>query len=224
MVNSNMTEYLKLAHFLGQVLGIGYEIALHQTEEGGSKLVTVMNSHVSGREPDYPYSTPAIKSLMNSLCENQDWIINERKKLDNGKEFITSSYFFKDEEGNVLGELSVNFDFWAYNDAMLNLMNLTSQAIPDSIKRPKADGTPDHQAHLTNITHSLTIIANNIRNNYLEENQIEMTNLSQDDKIKIVRMMFESDVFSFRGGVSIAANTLGCSESTIYRYLSKIER
>ena len=53
-------------------------------------------------------------------------------------------------------------------------------------------------------------------------NYIDRGRLTSDEKMMIVRALYQQGVFNVKGAIPIVANQLASSEPAIYRYLKKI--
>lgn len=48
--------------------------------------------------------------------------------------------------------------------------------------------------------------------------------LSQNDKLEVTRFLLQSGIFQIKGVIGVIAKQLQCSEASIYRYLSKVQK
>ena len=61
MRSKSISSYIHLVHFLGEVLGPDYEIALHDAKKPSQSIVAIVNNHISGRDIGAPLTDWAAK-------------------------------------------------------------------------------------------------------------------------------------------------------------------
>lgn len=53
---------------------------------------------------------------------------------------------------------------------------------------------------------------------------VDITRLNQEERLSVIGQLNERGVFQLKGAVSEIARIFGCSEASIYRYLSKLSK
>ena len=64
--------FIKLTHFLGQVLGKSYEVVFHIISKKGSYIAAIENSHISGRIKLLKISELSVYRYLNKLKKDEN--------------------------------------------------------------------------------------------------------------------------------------------------------
>ena len=226
MTQNQLYYFTKIADFISRVLGPDYEVALHDISDRGGALVAIANGHISGRDLGAPLTEKALQIIANREYEDKDYILHHFGMTDSGKILSSSSMFIKDESGQLLGLLCISFDDSRYRELSQKVFNLchpdtfveTNFRIDES-RIPQRANSPDTEHFHSNQSKSIT---NAIRD-ILRENKLAADKLTLDEKMHIVEQLTAEGAFLVKGAVKDAANALGCSQATIYRYLSRVK-
>lgn len=74
---------------------------LHVLESGNYHIGAIENSHISGRTTNSPITDFALKLMSSKAHEREDFVVNYKAETINGKTLKGSTFFIKDEEGNL---------------------------------------------------------------------------------------------------------------------------
>lgn len=223
-MNRKTTElYTMLVDFLGHALGPNYEVILQDVRK--RCIVSIANGTISGRNVGAPLTDFVLKILAERSYVGQDFRYSYIGVASGDKTMRCATYFIKEDDGRLSGTLSVNCDiskFKDFADAVMafagldpyqDVNNLYHKPEPPDIKHP-VESFPDSVSELTNIA--------------LRKALAELPALSakptQEEKMNVVDNLNQKGVFLLKGAVSQAAEFLQCSEASIYRYLSKLNR
>lgn len=212
-----MTHYELLTDFLGNVLSDNYEIALLDLREGKRCITAIANGQNSGRTAGAPLTNLALKIIQEGIWKKEPYLINYSGLTKDKKPLISSTLFIKDGQ-ELLGMFCLNVDIQIYRtlcSSILKLGKISANIPVETI----SDITPEH---LETFTNDIGDIILNAMPDYMIDNRIPMDRLTQEERIAIVKQLNEQGVFLIKGAVSETATKLGCSDATIYRYLSKI--
>lgn len=229
MASSLMQHYIQLTKFLGQALGPDYEIALHDLTDKNRSIIAIANNHVSGREIGAPLSNVALKLLMDRAYEQQDSRMNFRGVSEKGKTLRSSTLFIK-QNGRLVGMLCVNFDdsrYQAMSDEILSLChpenflerhysfdeNLVVQA-----NHQEGDGA-DECFHA-----SIGQVAGEAVEQELKRMGLTAKRLTPSERMQIIVALERDGIFLLKSAVKDVAEALGCSQASVYRYLSRTRR
>lgn len=215
-----LEQYKTLVEFLGQALGSDYEVVLHDLSEGNNAIVAIVNGHISGRSMGAPLTALALRFLADREYEQHNYKVGYRGVSRRNGNLRSSTMFIKDEAGQVIGMLCINFDpsrgIQAANDI------LAMCGMPPVSCAPQAEEEEAPQ--------STEIFVNNIPDvvrGAIEEVTgragMPSSRLTMEEKIRIVEALQQAGLFHLKGAVSEVAAQLGSSEATIYRYLSKLK-
>ena len=56
----------------------------------------------------------------------------------------------------------------------------------------------------------------------LSKHDVDIDHMRRDDRVEVVRLLEAAGFFLLKGGINAAAERLGVSEPTIYRYLVQV--
>ncbi len=216
-------EYWKtIIQFLHGVLGDNYEIILHVIDKNDIYIGEIVNNHISGRTKNSPLTTFALDLIKKQVYKDLDYVTNYKAIVSpQNKEVRGSTYFIKDENGELEGMLCINLDITAYKEIATNILNLANLNIDQLIPKiaPQTTIIPDEEPVEVLSSNIQDIISEIIDPNLLSQN----IQLSQDVKIEIVSKLSEKGVFQLKGAVSKVAEVLNISEPSVYRYLKKVD-
>lgn len=219
-----LKQYRTIVEFLGKALGSDFEIVLHEISAGKKSIAAIANGHISGRMVNAPLTDLALKSISAQSYKTSDYILNYKGIAENNKELRSSTMFIKDETGNLVGMLCINYD-------MSKLKNLTkdvgelfqSFGLSDLLVGKNEKET--HTEVVENFSKSIFEVVKSVLDVELAQyDNVPVSRLSMDEKLVLVEALDRNGVFLLKGAVPETASQLNCSEASIYRYLSKINK
>ena len=216
--------YISLVEFLGEVLGPDYEVALHEINAGSQSIIAIANGDISGRKIGAPLTNLALKFMKEQVYKTHDYILNYKGISKSGKILRSSTIFIKNENSELVGMLCINFDasrYHAVSQKILQLCNL--QAEPEEEEETAAPELPNVLSDAEkSFPDNISEIIENVISICLPGSETIPNRLAQSEKIRIVELLNRRGIFLLKGAVSQVAKRLGCSEPTIYRYLSTL--
>ncbi len=220
-------RYMKLTEFLGSVLGPDYEVVLHDLGDADKSIIAIANGHVSGRTIGAPLTSVALQSIINHSYETQDYRLNY-VGVAGTKLLRSSTFFVKDEEGRLVGMLCINFDDSRYRELSDRILKLrhpdifveTNFAYNEEAAAVRA--TPPSADSSENFPNSLTELTDHLLDEELQTREANGERLSHRDKLALVEILNAKGIFMMKGAVKYVAEKLGCSQTTIYRYLNRM--
>ncbi|MEL7602040.1 MAG: PAS domain-containing protein [Bacillota bacterium] len=221
MTQEQIKQYKVLVEFLSNTLGPDYEIALHDLSDKNNSIVAIENGHISGRSVGGPLTNVALKIIAEKSYKNADYKINYSGLSKGNKKLRSCTMFIKDEEGELVGLLCINFDDQRYRELSKLVLQLCH---PDSyVERGQAAEAALTRDAEENFPNSMSALTDDVINDVLTELGTQVERLTQEEKLKIIGMLDEKGVFMLKGAVNIAAEKLSCSKASIYRYLGKLK-
>ena len=214
-----LEQYKVMVEFLGQALGGDYEVVLHDLSEGHNAIVAIANGGISGRGVGAPLTNMALRFLADKEYEQHDYKVGYRGVSRKNGHLRSSTMFIKDEAGQVIGMLCVNFDpahcVQAAN-AVLALCGLPGMSLQTGEDAGASAGAETFVGSVPDAVRSA-----------IEEvtgaTGVPASRLTMEEKIRIVDALNQGGLFYLKGAVSEVAAQLGSSEATVYRYLSKLK-
>lgn len=215
-------QYSLIVEFLGKALGPDFEVVLHDTEDHINSIVAIANGHISQRTVGAPLTDFGLEVISNESFSEKKYKINYNGVSKDHRILRSSTMFIRDDNKNIVGLLCINFDDRRYKNISEQILKLCH---------------PDMLIESNNAYESVDSLVNNagerfydsaieetdaVIQGYLNKHNTSIDRLVQDDRIDIVDILNQKGIFKLKGAVRTVAKQLGCSEPTIYRYLSKL--
>lgn len=224
--------FIKLTHFLGQVLGKSYEVVFHIISKKGSYIAAIENSHISGRTIDSPLTAFASKLLQEKAYLKKDFLCHYKAQTKENKLLNGSTFFIKKGE-KLVGILCINHDTSEIQKAVHKIIEIenlsgfgeiTASLMSDSGESSGFGESPqpqNAQISIENLSHNIEdILAQSIDLNYLQSG----FTLSATQKNDIIKNLYQKGIFNIKGSLYIVAKLLKISEPSVYRYLNKLKK
>ncbi|HBP63789.1 MAG TPA: histidine kinase [Desulfosporosinus sp.] len=209
--------YIPLVDFIADIIGPHCEVLLHDIVDVENSVIAIRNGYISGRHIGCPLTDLGFKLLENKsyLKQNQNALVNYRSRTDSGENLISSTYYIKDEKGELIGMICVN---------ILNSTDHQINKIPAVFPITAIFSNAVHMDDNEEITESLSTSLDNVVDEavkkLVEKYDISADRMSTEEKCALVQELRENGIFKIKGAITKVANTLKTSESTIYRYLA----
>lgn len=218
-LNAKLEQYKPFVNFIADIIGEQCEVILHDVSDPNHSIIAMANGHISGRKIGDPMTDLALRIVSEKTYLNKDYLTNYNSTVRNEKILRSSVYFIKNEEEALIGLLCINVDV----SQLLKVQDYINQFFPRTSIPSSSEKKDRAEEEITeNLENNLTQILSSL----IEEGRMELqhtTNMSVDDKIRIVKKLDEKGVFLLKGGVTEAAKLLEVSEPSIYRYLKQIK-
>ncbi len=224
-INPFLKPYIKLVEFLGMALGPDYEIALHDLTDKNRSIIAIANSHVSGRSIGAPLTNMALGVLRDKSYEQTDYRINYRGVSASGKELRSNTLFIKDR-GTLVGMLCINFDDTRFRALGAQVMGLCHpDAYLENLPPTLIDGSAQLilQGAPEQFRNSTEAVAADAVQRELDGIGISPDRLTSEERQQIIAAMDRDGIFLLKGAVKEVASRLGCSQASVYRYLSHVK-
>ena len=219
-------HYALIVDFLGHVLGPDYEVALHELTDDSNRIVAIANGELTGRHLGSPLSNKMLEFVAGRMYETQDYVLGFESTAANGKKMRSNSMFIKGRNGELAGLLCINFDSSRYEELAGRVMDLCGGLIKPGVESGTSliaeanDPSEEslHPSYPTSIAGATASIVSSVISAY----PVDVTRLTQDEKMEIMDILNRKGVFLLKGSVGYVARELRSSEASIYRYLGKL--
>ena len=218
--NALLRQYVKLTEFLGAALGPDYEVALHDLTDKNRSIIAIANGYISGRELGAPLTNMALSVLKDESYEWQDYRLHYSGVSAAGNPLRSSTMFIK-ENGKLIGMLCINFDdsrFQSFARQVLTLChpNQFFQAVT------QPEDTSEDAPRPETFRNSTEAVAQDAIVHELNRLGVPAERLTSEERLQIIAALEKSGLFLLKGAVKDVAAGLGCSQASVYRYLSQI--
>ena len=207
-----LQSYIPVVEGLGQYLGEGYEIILHNLESLEHSVMQIVNGHHSGRKIGAPITDLALGML---------------SRIENSKDHSAISYFNRRQdwvilksttipipgEGNrIIGMICINF----YTN--LPLSTVIQQLIPEDLNFLQS--LPHTTETFTeNVDELIETALADVKDQVLSDASISTNNKNKE----IVIALYKKGIFNLKDSVIKVANRLNISKNTVYMHIRNLK-
>ncbi|MDF2441963.1 MAG: hypothetical protein JWR01_166 [Subtercola sp.] len=224
-VRAEFEPYLALLPFLASLMGSRTEIVLHDISDLSHSIIAVENGEMSGRSVGGPATDLVLKILQNQDYLERDFLTNYLAQSQTGGYFRSSTFFVRDDAGEVIGMLCLNVDDGPLHEARQLLESITrttgllksSGQAPDAV--PADTAAPGSREVAERLSQSVDELTRGNVARTVARLGVDGSRMTPDEKVQAVRELDSAGIFLMKGAVSHAAVELHVSEPTVYRYL-----
>ena len=194
----------EIAKMISETFGYHCETVIHDCEHYEDFIAAIYNGHVSGRKKgDCVYITgdPVPEDAFQNIDPGTNYM-NCQVVTSGGKLIKSSTIYFKSQ--NYHYGLGINFDISPYagmRDALDKLISTSTE--------------------LAEELHSRQSI-NQILNESLSQVRVPVEEMGKHDRMRVIRMLHERNVFQMQKAVPYVAERLKISRFTVYNYLREL--
>ena len=180
-----------------------------------------MNTHIVK-----PLHTGISVSDMERSLEWYKDVLGFESTAANGKKMRSNSMFIKGADGELAGLLCINFDSSRYEELAGRVMDLCGGLIAPGVESGTSliadHNDPDEDELRRGYPTSIAGATASIVSSVISAYPVDVSRLTQDEKMEIMDTLNRKGVFLLKGSVSYGARELRSSEASIYRYLGKL--
>ena len=163
----------------------------------------------------------ALSVLKDESYEWQDYRLHYSGVSAAGNALRSSTMFIK-EDGKLIGMLCINFDdsrFQSFAQQVLTLCH-PNQFVQALEQPPEGE----HASRPETFRNSTEAVAQDAIAHELERLGVPAKRLTSEERLLIIAALEESGIFLLKGAVKDVAAGLGCSQASVYRYLSQVKK
>lgn len=213
-----LNYYVKLVDFMANMMGEDCEVVLQDCRKQSQSIVAISNGHISGRSVGAPLTDYGLKIIADGHWKTRDWDVNYQGRTQSGKTLICSTFFIK-EKNELVGMLCFNSDPSRYIQMSRDLLKMGGITWDTNVSEDKEVQTMERFANSIP-----DMIYGAADETFGIGNYVRIDHLNQDERLRLLENLEQKGVFQLKGAVSEVASHLGCSEASMYRYLSKIAK
>lgn len=211
-------SYIPMCQFVAALCGPRCEVALHYLDDVDHSIITIVNGHITGRKVGDGLMDYALDTILSQEHNGKDFIANYGGRTTNdGKVLRFSTYYIRRPSDNtVVGLLNVNID--------ITDMARMREFLDSELFMANGPLTPpDYRG-----SNGFALSAGDMVDAFFQQAMAEIgnadaTKLQKDDKMKVIAMFNERNMFAMKGVVSYTAKKLNMSEPSVYRYLKELK-
>lgn len=230
MKNTILEHYKIIVDFLGKTLGPDYEVVLQDLTDRKNAIIAIANNHISGRQIGSPITNTALHLLSSRAYETSNYVYNYRGVSENGHILRSSTMFIKDDNGEPIGLLCINFDDSRFEELSRKLYTtIHPSAFCDTLavlQKNKVDSEiPSNDSFLTvaeRFPTDIPTLMQKIFDDATHHLTTPIDHLNQHERKEIMTKLNNQGLFQMKGAISFVAKQFSCSNATVYRYLNEI--
>lgn len=204
-----LDSYINMVEFLAGIYGTSCEIVLHEVEEEKVSIIVIKNGDISNRKVGTELSR--IGSKMKELYKDVNFSVNNFGRSARGKEIKYSTLYIKDTCGELIGMLCLSFDITLHKNA--------KKYFDEFLMTIKTDGIHEKGTQSNSIKEFTIKTIEEV----IGDSGIPVDRMTTDEKIQILKLLKEKEVFRTKGAVRVIAKHLKTSETSLYRYLKELD-
>lgn len=208
--------YRTLAPVMEAIAAVGgsdCEVVLHDLtpHDLEHSIHAIVNGHVSGRSKGGPSTNLGIEVLRDESLDHNAY--GYRGRTADGRELISSSVYYRDDEGQIIAALCINRDVSALQRAMEAISSLAPIVGADADTSPRELVGPNVTDVLDDmISEAITAIGK------------PSSVMSKADRIEVLRLLDGRGAFHVKKAAERISVRLGVSRVTTYGYLDEVRR
>lgn len=207
-----LQSYIPVVQGLGQYLGEGYEVILHNLESLEHSVMQIVNGHHSGRKIGAPITDLALGML---------------SQIENSKDHCAISYFNRRQDGviqksttipipgegnRIIGMICINF----YTN--IPLSTVIQQMIPENLN--SLQSFPHTTETFTeNVDDLIETALADVKDQILNDTSISTNNKNKE----IVTALYKKGIFNLKDSVIKVAGRLNISKNTVYMHIRNLK-
>lgn len=205
-----LQNMIPLVEGIANTFGKNCEVVLHDVRNPHNSIVAIANGHVTNRVVGGPMSEYGLMALRKADFSNHK--VNYLKKTRDGRMLKSSSLYIKDESGNLIGFLCINYD--------VSELKLIKGMLNDFMSM--SDETAEITDESDSYGDTVNDVLERIVDKTLEASGKPVAFLSKEEKVHMVELLDSKGVFLVKGAIDYVAKVLCVSRYTIYNYLEEI--
>ena len=193
---------------IAQQFGENCEVVVHDLTQGlEHSVIAIENGYVTGRKVGSPSTNLGLEVLRGTQkgADRYGYITH----TPNGKILRSSSIYFENDEGKIIGSFCVNFDITDLLRTQNFLKNLT---VSNDASYTQEHFMPD-----------LNDIVEILIHEYLSSHDLKLETMGKTEKFNLIKYLDDKGAFLVRNSSNKVCEFLDISKYTLYAYLKDIQ-
>ena len=204
-----LAHYVKIGELLAEMFEPHLEVAVHDLRYPEHSIIAIFNGHITGRNIGEGTSDLGYEKVSGKV---PDKVVNYKNESPDGKPLKSSSLTIRNNKGDIIGSLGLNYDISVF-DQFSNVLSIFTNTEENTIIRGK-------EAFFYGNTKEDIYIA---INHYKISNGLTNKVLSRKDKHDVIRFLINGGHLNKRGAVAIIGEALSVTRPTVYKYINEIK-
>ena len=204
--------YIPVAKFIAAAFGPRCEVVLHYLNDIDHSIIYIENGYITGRKVGDRLTRYTLNSALSGQKDGKAYVTNLHGKTPiNGRSLRFSEFYIKNDTKTIVGLLCVIIDV-----TDIEVMQRFSERELSPYHNLLGDeGAGQEEFSLF----STEMIETAFKRALTRMDCTDPTKMPKRDKLRLVAILDEQNLFSMKGAVAFTAEKLGISEPSVYRYL-----
>lgn len=230
-MNPKLKILIPVVKGLAKVLGEDYEVNLHDLSMPEHSLVLCENGHVTGRRPGGPMTDFGLFMMQSDEYKDKDGVFNYLARNNRGELIRCSAIFIRDEAGETIAFLCLNYSM---NKAMAakSLLEGLLHINPEPVAQYRLQNAPADKAGegfpvdpvQEWFAKDLEEVVNDSLSQIKNRAGKPLDYLSKPEKQEIVQELHDKGFFRLKGSVEALAAEMGNTKYTVYSYIRELQK
>lgn len=195
---------------LGKHFGDRYEFVVHDyLRDFSSSIVAIENGELTGRRVGDSGTKLGLRIYQG--VESEDGQFHHTIQAGNGRRFNSSTIYLKNDAGEVIGSLCINFDVSEL---------LAAKSTLDSLIGVEQQNSP-REEH--NVIGNIEDMLNEMIKESLEAVGTPVANMTRAQKMEGIQYLNRRGAFKIKNAANIVAQCYDISRYTVYNYINNSE-
>lgn len=229
-MNPKLKILIPVVRGLAQTLGKDYEVNLHDVSMPEHSLVLCENGYVTGRSEGGPMTDFGLFMLQSEKYRDKEGIFNYLAKNNRGELIKCSCIFIRDEEGQIIAFLCINYDLkkaFAAQELIESLVSVGMGKVeqyPERLDAEEKSGGKFPELVRESFAQNLEEVIGDSLETVRENAGKPLSFLTKPEKKLIIQELLDRGFFRLKGAVDTLAAEMGNTKFTIYAYIREIQK
>ncbi len=211
-MDANQVDFFtRLAHAIAAQFGPNCEVVVHDLEakDPESTIVAIENGHITGRAIGDGPSHVVLEAIKAGKLHKMEDRLGYLTKTNDGRILRSTTIFIKNDKGQAVGVLGINYDITIISAAADTLNNLTGKGVADDVAaaEPIVKNVADLLDDL--IEQSVALVGK------------PAALMSKDERVRAIRYLNDTGAFLITKSGPKVCKYFGISKYTLYSYLDE---
>jgi predicted transcriptional regulator YheO len=204
---------VRIAKAVAATVGPACEVVVHEVRQGsrvGNTIIWIENGHVTGRRVGGPPTNLGLEALRKGGRTRDR--LRYRTRTGDGRELWSSSVYFHNRRGQLVGALCLNLDVSAVARARAALDDVIGES----------DGHASRKTVKETFAGDIAELIDAMVANAISEIGKPVHEMTRDEKIAVLHWLDVRGVFLIKRAADRIARALKISRVTVYSYLGHV--
>jgi len=210
-------SYIPIAKFIAATYGPRCEVVLHHLDDVDHSIVHIENGYITNRSVGDGLMDFVLGETFSHDTQDKPFVVNLAGKLpQSGRKLRFSTFYIRNDQGELIGFLGITIDITDLG-VMKSFIDAESALVESSELKPE-NGS---QRMFALSAHDMLDTV--FQDALLKIGSDTAEEMSKQEKMQIIDLLNEHNLFSIKGMISIVAKKLALSVPSVYRLLREIK-